>query len=96
MTPRPDFKIHMTKIRSLLHCDILMGKRCDTPSDATLINSPNSVPGPGAVVTPIWDKAEAQDVSAYDNTPYKDALAKFAKIMLDDGRSGHSPEHIGR
>ncbi|EIE22963.1 short-chain dehydrogenase/reductase SDR [Coccomyxa subellipsoidea C-169] len=54
------------------------------------------VVGPGAVVTPIWDKAEAQDISAYDNTPYKDALAKFAKIMLDDGRSGHSPEHIGR
>ena len=48
------------------------------------------------MVTPIWDKAEAQNVSAYDGTPYKDALAKFAKIMLDDGRSGHTPEHIGR
>lgn len=52
--------------------------------------------GPGAVVTPIWDKAEAQDVSMYDSTPYKSALAAFGKIMVDDGRAGHSPEHIGR
>ncbi|BDA49900.1 Uncharacterized oxidoreductase YbbO [Coccomyxa sp. Obi] len=52
--------------------------------------------GPGAVVTPIWDKAESHDVSAYEGTPYYDALSKFGKLMVDDGRSGHTPEHIGR
>ena len=52
--------------------------------------------GPGAVATPIWDKAEAQDVSMYDDTPYKQPLAAFAKLMLEDGRSGHSTEHIAR
>ena len=29
---------------------------------------------PGAVATPIWDKAEQIDVSRYDNTPYAKAL----------------------
>ena len=48
------------------------------------------------MATPIWDKAEAQDVSMYDDTPYKQPLAAFAKLMLEDGRSGHSTEHIAR
>ncbi len=47
-------------------------------------------------MTPIWDKAEAHDVSAYNGTPYKSALAAFSKIMFDQGRNGHTPEHIGR
>ena len=47
-------------------------------------------------MTPIWDKSEAQDVSMYDSTPYKAPLAAFGKLMVEDGRSGHSPEHIGR
>ena len=47
-------------------------------------------------MTPIWDKSEAQDVSMYDNTPYKGPLAAFGKLMVEDGRKGHSPEHIGR
>lgn len=52
--------------------------------------------GPGAVATPIWDKAEAQDASMYDSSPYKEPMAAFAKLMLEDGRSGHSVEHIAR
>ena len=48
------------------------------------------------MATPIWDKAEAQDVSMYDSSPYKEPLAAFAKLMLQDGRSGHSVEHIAR
>ena len=52
--------------------------------------------GPGAVATPIWDKSEAQDVSMYSATPYREPLAAFAKLMLEDGRSGHSAEHIAR
>ena len=47
-------------------------------------------------MTPIWDKSEAQDVSMYDDTPYKGPLAAFGKLMVEDGRKGHSPEHIGR
>ena len=47
-------------------------------------------------MTPIWDKAESHDVSAYEGTPYRDPLSKFSKLMLNDGRSGHTPEHIGR
>ena len=51
---------------------------------------------PGAVVTPIWDKAEAQDISRYEATPYWGALRAFGKLMADDGRAGHTPEHVGR
>ena len=47
-------------------------------------------------MTPIWDKSEAQDVSMYDSTPYEGPLAAFGKLMVEDGRKGHSPEHIGR
>ena len=47
-------------------------------------------------MTPIWDKSEAQDVSMYDSTPYKAPLAAFGKLIVEDGRAGHSPEHIGR
>ena len=47
-------------------------------------------------MTPIWDKSEAQDVSMYNGTPYKGPLAAFGKLMVEDGRKGHSPEHIGR
>ncbi len=53
-------------------------------------------PAPGAVVTPIWDKSEAKDMSAYDSTPYKQPLARFSQLMLDNGRSGLTPEHVGR
>ena len=47
-------------------------------------------------MTPIWDKSEAQDVSMYDTTPYEGPLAAFGKLMVEDGRKGHSPELIGR
>lgn len=52
--------------------------------------------GPGTVVTPVWDKAEARDISCYDSTPYKAALAALGVLMVRDGRTGHSPEHTGR
>jgi hypothetical protein len=52
--------------------------------------------GPGAVVTPIWDKAEERGTSMYHATPYKYAITAFSKILLDSGRAGHTPEHVGR
>jgi len=55
-----------------------------------------SCAGPGAVATPFYDKSEAQDMTMYDSTPYKQPLAAFGKVFIGDGRSGYSPERIGR
>jgi len=51
---------------------------------------------PGAIATPIWDKAEALDVSRFDNTPYVKALAKLKDVAITLGRKGYPPERIGR
>ena len=51
---------------------------------------------PGAVATPIWDKAEEIDVSRYANTPYAASLAKVKDYMLTLGRKGFPPEKIGQ
>ena len=37
---------------------------------------------PGAVKTPIWDKAEEVDISVYRNSPYFPALEKIRAYML--------------
>ncbi len=50
---------------------------------------------PGAVATPIWDKAEQTDVSQYANTPYMTSLNKVRDYMLTLGRKGLSPEKLG-
>jgi hypothetical protein len=47
------------------------------------------------VATPIWDKAEAQDVSAYDKTSYGAILAKWTKGFYEDGRKCLSVERLG-
>ena len=52
------------------------------------------VVGPGSVATPIWDKAEAIDLSPYAATDYREALARFREQMLKDGRNGYPPERI--
>src|SRR5436305_4431115 len=54
------------------------------------------VVAPGAVATPIWDKAEQIDISRYANTPYAAALDKVKGYMLELGRKGFPPERIGR
>ena len=53
------------------------------------------VVGPGSVVTAIWDKAEAEDISAYTGTPYGKVLDRFRRLMLDEGRKGLTPERLG-
>jgi NAD(P)-dependent dehydrogenase (short-subunit alcohol dehydrogenase family) len=50
---------------------------------------------PGAVATPIWDKADSVDVTRYANTVYAPALAKMKAFMLSIGKSGLPPEAIG-
>lgn len=53
------------------------------------------VVAPGAVATPIWDKAEQIDVSRYANTPYAKSLQGVRDYMLVNGRKGLKPEALG-
>lgn len=51
--------------------------------------------GPGAVRTPIWDKAEEKDKDTpYADTPWGDSIKAFAETMLKGGREGLTPESI--
>jgi hypothetical protein len=51
---------------------------------------------PGAVATPIWDKADAVDVARFANTPYAKMLANLKDYMVASGRQGLSEERLGR
>lgn len=51
--------------------------------------------GPGSVATPIWDKAEQVDLSAYANTEYTEAARRVQEYMVRDGRNGYPPEKVG-
>jgi len=51
--------------------------------------------GPGAVATPIWDKAEKVDASLYGHTEYAEAGRRMQKYMIEDGKKGYSPEKVG-
>jgi NAD(P)-dependent dehydrogenase (short-subunit alcohol dehydrogenase family) len=50
---------------------------------------------PGAVATPIWDKADAVDVTQFANTPYAPALDKVKDHMISNGKRGLPPEKLG-
>jgi NAD(P)-dependent dehydrogenase (short-subunit alcohol dehydrogenase family) len=54
------------------------------------------VVAPGAVATPIWDKADAIDITPYAATPYAEALARVKRVMIAMGRDGLPPERVGR
>jgi NAD(P)-dependent dehydrogenase (short-subunit alcohol dehydrogenase family) len=51
--------------------------------------------GPGAVATPIWDKANQVDLSMYQNTDYIDSAKGFQKYAVKLGEKGYPPEKIG-
>jgi NAD(P)-dependent dehydrogenase (short-subunit alcohol dehydrogenase family) len=51
--------------------------------------------GPGGVATAIWDKAEAQDDSAYERIEYATAVKRFRSYMIQQGRTSYAPERIG-
>jgi NAD(P)-dependent dehydrogenase (short-subunit alcohol dehydrogenase family) len=51
--------------------------------------------GPGAVATPIWDKAEKEDVSIYKDTEYARPALEFQKYMVESGKKGYPPEKVG-
>ncbi|MGI9521579.1 MAG: SDR family NAD(P)-dependent oxidoreductase [Hyphomicrobiaceae bacterium] len=49
---------------------------------------------PGAVQTPIWDKASREDGHAYKMTPWADALDTFLSAMVAGGKRGFTADHI--
>lgn len=51
--------------------------------------------GPGSVKTPIWDKAEAMDTSAYAHTDYGPAMEKLSDFMAGASRDGLPVERVG-
>ncbi|MBI1393970.1 MAG: SDR family NAD(P)-dependent oxidoreductase [Alphaproteobacteria bacterium] len=53
------------------------------------------VVGPGAVRTPIWEKGEKADYSAYEATEYGPALRGVIDHLSGLGESGIAPEAVG-
>lgn len=51
--------------------------------------------GPGAVATPIWDKAEENDFARYSNTPYGKAIERVVAYMMKQGREGLPASAVG-
>lgn len=51
--------------------------------------------GPGAIKTPIWDKAEQNDLKRFSNTPYAQAVSRVADYMLNQGREGLPASDVG-
>lgn len=52
--------------------------------------------GPGAVVTPIWDKAAAQDYSRFDRTDFGPSIQKFLDFFGEEGKKGLAPQAIAQ
>jgi hypothetical protein len=51
---------------------------------------------PGPVNTAMYDKAEQEDISKFDDTPYRDALKEFQRQIVAEGRNGSTPKEIGK
>ena len=49
--------------------------------------------GPGAVNTPIWDKAE--DLPNYEGTVYEEATQMLKKFAIKSGKKGYPSEFLG-
>jgi NAD(P)-dependent dehydrogenase (short-subunit alcohol dehydrogenase family) len=50
---------------------------------------------PGAVKTPIWDKAEQMDASRYAKSDYAEAFKMFGKYLAASARDGLPVERVG-
>ena len=50
--------------------------------------------GPGAVKTPIWQKAEQVDVARFSDSPYLPALERLRAFMLSFAAQGLPPEEV--
>ncbi|CAN5394991.1 SDR family NAD(P)-dependent oxidoreductase [soil metagenome] len=53
------------------------------------------VVAPGAVATPIWEKADEIDATAYAGTVYAKPMETLRAYMLSLGKAGLPPEAIG-
>lgn len=51
--------------------------------------------GPGAIATPIWDKADKNDFNKFTNTPYAPMLERVRRIMIKNGQTGLDPLLVG-
>ncbi len=51
--------------------------------------------GPGAIATPIWDKAGQNDLKRFSNTPYAKAVGRVLDYMLQQGKQGLPPADVG-
>lgn len=51
---------------------------------------------PGAVKTPIWEKPDGTDISAFANSPYYPALKSTKAVMEQLGETGLPPERIAQ
>jgi NAD(P)-dependent dehydrogenase (short-subunit alcohol dehydrogenase family) len=49
---------------------------------------------PGAVATPIWDKAEEVPLDTLSSTPYGEPLRRYRAHALKSGRAGYPPEKV--
>jgi NAD(P)-dependent dehydrogenase (short-subunit alcohol dehydrogenase family) len=50
---------------------------------------------PGFVNTTMYDKGEKEDLSEFKPTEYWNAVKKFQKFIIAEGRKGFSPERLG-
>jgi NAD(P)-dependent dehydrogenase (short-subunit alcohol dehydrogenase family) len=50
---------------------------------------------PGFVNTTMYDKGEKEDLSEFKPTEYWNAMQKFQKFIVAEGRKGFSPERLG-
>jgi len=51
---------------------------------------------PGQVATPIWDKADLEDLSIYSRTDYAEVLKRFSKFFIAEGRKGLPAEEVSK
>jgi len=51
--------------------------------------------GPGAIKTPIWDKADDINAELYKHTEYYDTLIGMRKKLQEVGENGLAPEEVG-
>ena len=52
------------------------------------------VVAPGAILTPIWDKAEESRITEYQGTPYGPLITAFEQEFIRRGRKGLPPERV--
>jgi NAD(P)-dependent dehydrogenase (short-subunit alcohol dehydrogenase family) len=53
------------------------------------------VVGPGAIATPIWDKAGEGDLDRFSNTDYAPMLKGVENYMMAQGRAGLPASDVG-